>query len=363
LAQQGPAAVRVAPVERRPVELTQPLVASVEAVTRSTLAAELPGLIAERLFDEGQVLEKGAVLARMKTDLLTAQLNAAKAAQATAEANVAMARAEAENAKEELERNRKLIESKVGSDKEFREAATEARVADAMVKSRAAEVDEKRAEVARLQLMIDKSQVMTPVPGVVAKRHVEVGQWVKEGDPVAEVVQLDPLWVRVAVPEQVLALVTKGNEARVKIDALGGAIFKGTVDQILPEADPASRSFTVKLLVPNPDGKVKPGFFARATLLSKSADQLVVPKDAVVSRGPSAHVVVVREGKAVVVPVKRGATDGDRVAVSGALTEKDVVVTHGNEALQGGEPVMVLNLPAAASTTAPAAPAVSTANK
>jgi membrane fusion protein (multidrug efflux system) len=345
--------VEVAPVQRRPVELTRPLVASVEPVTRSTLAAELPGLVSERSFDEGQFLPKGAVLARMKTDLLEAQLNAAKAAQATADANVAMVQAEAQNAKQELDRNRKLIEDKVGSDKEFREAATKSRVADSMVKSKQAEVEEKKAAVARLQLMIDKSQVQTPVPGVISKRYVEVGQWIKEGEPVADIVQLDPLWVRVSVPEQVLAQVTKGNEARVTIDALGGATFTGKVDQILPEADPASRTFQVKLLVPNPDGKVKPGLFARATLLSKSEDQLVVPKDAVVSRGPAAHVVAVRDGKATVVSVKRGSAEGAMVAVSGELTEKDVVVTRGNEALRGGETLIVQNPPAP--TTAPAA--------
>src|SRR5687768_7274311 len=120
LAQQGPVSVDVAPVERRAVALTQPLVASVEPVTRSTLAAELPGLVAERMFDEGQTIEKGAVLARMKTDLLQAQLNAANAAQATAVANIAVAEAEAENTKEELARNEKLMRDNVGSEKELR---------------------------------------------------------------------------------------------------------------------------------------------------------------------------------------------------------------------------------------------------
>ena len=340
LAQQGPVSVDVAPVERRPVELTQPLVASVEPVTRSTLAAELPGLVSERMFDEGQYLEKGAVLARMKTDLLQAQLNAAEAARVTADANIAMAKAEAENARSELERNENLRRSNVGSEKELRDAATAARVADSTVTAKAAEMDEKAAEVARLKLMIDKSQVQTPVPGVVAKRHVEVGQWVKEGDPVAEVVQLDPLWVRVNVPERVLSRLKKGDEARITIDALGGETFTGKVDQILPEADPASRTFQVKLLVPNPEGKVRPGFFARATLLSKSKSQLVVPRDAVVQRGTSAHVVVARSGKAVVVPVKRGPAEGEMVAVTGELTEKDVVVTRGNEQLRGGEDLL-----------------------
>ena len=341
LAQQGPVSVDVAPVQRRPVELTQPLVASVEPVTRSTLAAELPGLISERLFDEGQAIEKGAVLARMKTDLLQAQLNAAEAARVTAEANIAVAQAEAENAREELARNQKLMSDNVGSEKELRDAATAARVAESTVKAKIAEMDEKKAAVDRLQLMIDKSQVQAPVPGVVSKRHVEVGQWVKEGDPVADIVQLDPLWVRVNVPEGVLSRLAKGDEARITIDALGGEVFTGKVDQILPEADPASRSFQVKLILPNADGRVRPGYFARATLLSKSKSQLVVPKDAVVQRGPASHVIAVRDGKAVLVPVKRGSTQGDMTAVAGELTETDQVVTRGNEQLRGGEPLLV----------------------
>ena len=164
LAQQGPVAVDVAPVQRRPVELTQPLVASVEPVTRSTLAAELPGLVAERIVRRGAGARKGGGAGPDEDrPAARAARTAAEAAEATAAANVAMVQAEAENAKEELERNRKLIESNVGSDKEFREAATKSRVAEAMVQSRKAEVDEKQADVARLQLMIDKSQVMTPV--------------------------------------------------------------------------------------------------------------------------------------------------------------------------------------------------------
>ena len=341
LAQQGPVSVDVAPVQRRPMELTQPLVASVEPVTRSTLAAELPGLVAERMFDEGQFLEKGAILARMKTDLLQAQLTAAEAARVTADANVAMATAEAENAREELARNEQLMKSNVGSEKELRDAATAARVADATVQAKAAEMDEKAAEVARLKLMIDKSQVQTPVPGVVSERHVEVGQWVKEGDPVADIVQLDPLWVRVNVPERVLSRLKKGDEARINIDALGGETFTGKVDQILPEADPATRTFQVKLIVPNPDNKIWPGMFARATLVSKSQSQLVVPRDAVVQRGTAAHVVVARGGKAVVVPVKRGPAEGEMIAVTGELTEKDQVVTRGNEQLRGGEDLLL----------------------
>src|SRR5262245_48448892 len=85
---QMPAQVAVAPVERRSMEPTQPLAATVSPVTRTTVAAEQEGVVEERMFDDGQHVEKGAVLARVNTDLLKSQLEAAVAAQRTAEAEL-----------------------------------------------------------------------------------------------------------------------------------------------------------------------------------------------------------------------------------------------------------------------------------
>jgi RND family efflux transporter MFP subunit len=341
-------------------------VASVEPVTRSTLAAEQEGLVAERSFDEGQSIKKGEVLARMKTDLLEAQLAAAEAAKASAEATVARAGAESDNAAKELRRVERLVGGNVGTEKELRTAETAAQVKAADVQVGRAAVLEKAAEVERLKLQIAKSQVVAPIHGVVLRRHVEVGQWVEQGDAVAEVVQLDPLFVRVAVPESVIARVRTGDKAEVTIDALadapGGGKLEGKVEQILPEADPSSRTFSVKILLPNPENRIRPGFFGRASLLSQSEAVLMVPKDAVVARGTSAHVVAARDGKAVLVPVRRGAAEGDLIAVTalegGELGEKDLVVTRGNEQLLGGE-TLIFQPPTAtpATTTATSAAA------
>src|SRR5687767_5012405 len=120
LAQLGPVSVGVAPVEGRAAVLTQPLVASVEPKTRSTLAAEQAGLVAERMFDEGQTIAKDEVLARMKTDLLEAQLAAAEAGKASAEAASARAAAEAQSAANELQRIERLFSSDVGTERELR---------------------------------------------------------------------------------------------------------------------------------------------------------------------------------------------------------------------------------------------------
>lgn len=347
LAQQGPQAVVVAPVEKRAAPLTQPLVASVEPVTRTTLATEEAGLIAERLFDEGQHVEKGAVLARGKTDLVQAQRDAADAAVQSAVAHLAEAKAEAENAKRELERVRRIAETNVASEKELNDAITNEQVAVATVAVRNAEIAEKKADVARLDLLLTKANIISPIDGVIARRHVEVGQWVKQGDPIADVVQLDPLHVRVNVPESLIARVKVGDPATVTVDALGGQSFTGKIDQIIPYPDPASRTFPIKILLPNPEHKIWPGFFARATITSQTATAgFLVPRDAVTTSGGQQRVIVVRGGKAVPVPVALGSGAGDKVSVTGELTETDVVVTRGNEMLRGGEDLIVQNPPA-----------------
>jgi RND family efflux transporter MFP subunit len=367
----GPSQVLVAPVEQRAVQRTQPLVASVEPVTRSTLAAEEAGLVAERHFDEGQRVRKGELLARTRTDLLEMQLTAATAVRATTQAMLERAEAVADHAARELARIRKMQSQGVGSEKEINDAINADRVGKALVAAGKAELAEKDAEVGRLKLLIDKSQVHSPFEGVIERRHVEVGQWIKQGDPVAELVQLDPLFVRVYVPEGVVSRIKVGDSATVTFDALGGADASGVtgkIEQILPTADPSSRTFPVKILLPNPELKIWPGFFARAMITSRSQGEgFLVPRDAVVTGGGRHHVVAARDGKAVVVPVKLGTGAGDKVVVSGELGDKDVVVIRGNEALRGGEQLIVLNPPAApaaagAPTTRPAAATGATAH-
>jgi len=349
---QGPSQVVVAPVELHPVELTQPLVASVMPVTRSTVATEQEGIVAERFFDEGQRVKKGDVLVRLNTDLLAIERSAAEAARDAAAGELSQAKADFENAQSEAKRLKQLLETNVAPEKEVRDALTRLDIAAARVATRTAALAEKTAMLERLDTRLRKTEVKAPFEGVISARQVEVGQWVEQGDAVADLLQLDPLFVEVNVPEEVIARVKKGDRASVQIDALGQKPFEGIVDQVIPQADPGSRTFRVKILMPNPELAIWPGFFARATLTSTTEKpQFVVPRDAVVTAGTQSHVVAVREGKSVVVPVKLGGV-GSRggISVTGELRKGDVAVIRGNETLRGGEDLVVMN----AATTQPA---------
>ncbi len=341
----GPAPVAVAPVEVRALELTRPLVASVEPVTSATLAAEEGGLVIERTFDEGEKVAKGAMLVKLDTGLLEARKIAAEAAVRAAEAAINQSKAEIANSQSELKRLQGLFQTRIATEKEVRDAQMTVDVNAARLAAREAEVAAQKAQVDVLALQIDKAQSRSPFEGIISKRYLEVGQWVQQGSPVADVVKLDPLYVRVYVPESVIPQLEKGGEAKVYIDALGGEAFVAKVDQILPQGDTSTRTFAVKLLIENKDGRIRPGFFARVSLLGRQiSDGVVVPKNAVVTQNEASRVVVVTDGKAVIVPVQLLGSDGEHFAVKplqGELKAGMMVVTRGNESLRPGQDLQV----------------------
>lgn len=344
LVAQGPppATVMVAPVELTKVELTEQLVASVKPVTRAILAAEQEGIVATRSFDEGQSIEKGAELVQLDLDMLNVTRAAAAAAQGSAKAELDRVTLDMVNNERELQRVKMLFDSGVAPEKEFLDVRTRYEQSVALVAVRKAQLAEADAALARVDLQIRKARIVSPLSGVVSKRHIEVGNWLRVGDAVAEVVQLDPLWIEINAPEVSMPRLKRGDEARVSIDALGGEELLGKVEQILPEGDPGSRTFRVRVLLPNPRGTVRPGFFARAKLLSATeTPQLTVPKDAVVTRGGRTHVVAARNGQAAIVPVRVLQFGGDRVAVEGELQAGELVVIRGNETLAPGQVLIV----------------------
>jgi multidrug efflux system membrane fusion protein len=350
LAQMGPSAVLVERVQKQAVEWSTPLVGQIEPVTRTRIAAEQEGILAERFFDEGRLVEKNAVLTRVNVDLLQVQRQATVSSINASKGLAREAKARAENAAAEQRRIRELSETGSATDIELRNANTEAEVTAAMLSVREAELSQQEAELARFDLLIQKAETRAPVTGVIARRHVEVGQWIRQGDAIADLVQLHPLHVAVNVPEGLIAQLKRGDELEVTIDALAGRVVTATVDQLLPEADQLSRSFPVRLLIDNENLEIRPGFFARVTIESKAGESgFVVSRDAVITSGGRSHVVVVRNATAVIVPVRANPIPGGKMSVEGELTAEDLVVVRGNESLAPGMPVMVMNPP----TTAP----------
>jgi RND family efflux transporter MFP subunit len=222
-----------------------------------------------------------------------------------------------------------------------------------------AQVDKQQAEVARLEDQLEKYTVRAPFDGYVTAEHTEDGAWIKQGEPVVELVSVDPVEVTVAVPEECIAALRPGATATVRLDALPAKLFPAEIARIVPQADVRSRSFPVKLMLANPreagGHAIKAGMLARVTLgVGPPKPALLVPKDALVLGGPSPVVYVLGSDPqsggtvAALVPVQLGVADGHEMQVSGNLQAGQKVIVRGNERLQPGAPVQVADAPGAA---------------
>ena len=152
-------------------------------------------------------------------------------------------------------------------------------------------------ELARVQL--DKAHIVAPFSGIVGLRRVSVGEYITAGQPLVNLEAIDPVKADFRVPEKFLPAIRVGQTIRIKVDAFPGDSFEGKVYAIDPRLDVAGRSLLVRAVVPNGDQRLRPGLFARVTvLLQLKEDALSVPEQAIVPQGDSQFVFKIVDGKA-----------------------------------------------------------------
>jgi RND family efflux transporter MFP subunit len=217
----------------------------------------------------------------------------------------------------------------------------------------AAQVAMQEATVNRLKDQMKKHTVVAEFAGYVTAENTEVGQWLMQGDPVAEVAALDEVEVVAQVVEQYVPHVRVGMEVSVEIPAIGREPLAGVVSAVVPQADVQARTFPVKVRLKNQltsDGPlVKSGMYARVMLPTAEKQlALLVPKDALVLGGAQPLVYVVNlpspgatQGKVQPVPVQLGLSQGSQIQISGGLAAGQLVVVQGNERLRPGQDVKV----------------------
>jgi HlyD family secretion protein len=203
-----------------------------------------------------------------------------------------------------------------------------------------AEAEYRRAAftVERLEDELRRMRIVASLTGFLVKKRVEVGAWVKAGDPIADLIALDPVYVVGPVSEREVGRLTLGTSARVTLDAYPGRAFSGEVAHVVPQADAQSRAFPVKVRLRNPEHLLKSGMFARVSLeIPGQRRALYVPKDAVVRQNGTSAVFVVEQGVARARVVRTGPAVGALVEVlEGALAAGQQVVVVGNDTLQDG---------------------------
>jgi len=319
--------VRFTEVQNHEVRRSIRLPGSVESRTASIVATEVAGYVVAVDVQEGDRVRKGHPLARLRTIWFELQLQAA-------EGRLKEARARLDLAESKLRRARKLFDDEVISQDELDDAFSENTAWQGRV-------DQTTAEIAQLNLALDRCTIRAPFGGVVVAKRTDLGQWIEQGGPVFEMVELDSLEVRVEVPERLFAQLRLGAGAEVVIESLSDLLVTGRIDGIIPRADPRARSFPIKVRIPNPDGRIGVGMLAQVSLdAGEIYTAVVVPKDAVVRQGAQEVVFRIDANETVEpVPVSSGQALGEWVVVDGPVAPGDRVVTRGNERLFPGQPV------------------------
>ena len=388
LAQQDPARVEVAAVIEMTLSASQTIVGTVTPFRTSLVGSAVDGRVVEFLVNEGDVVTEGQPLAQLRTSTLALQLNASRAEMLLRSEELA----ELVNGatREELDQSQARMKAARAS-MDF-SSWTHKRIAALFNKGQAvsenelqevfsyAQRDEQLYEQARAahqltvrgprpeqiaqgqarvliqqeQVKVIEDQIMrhtivAPFDGHVTVEHTEVGEWVREGDPIAEVIQLDKVDVLIHVLARDVGQLKIGIPVRVEVPALSSELLTGTVAVVVPRADEQARTFPVKIRLQNrlaDSGPIlKAGMLARVALPTGPAMKMnMVPKDAIVLGGTSPLVIVVEpaEGKKTAgsarpVPVTLGISTGDLIQVDGQLRAGQLVVVRGNERLRPGQ--------------------------
>lgn len=338
-----PANVRVAPVIERVIEQKRRVTGEVIALRRSELAAEEGGLVIELAVDAGTRVEKGDLIARLDASRVELALVEARAGVPAAEAVIAERQAQSGQADRDLSRIRELVSLESGSETELDRAVSEAAVAKARVAQAKAQLAIAQARVAVIEQRLADLDIHAPFAGQIVGKMTEVGQWVRAGDPVVDLVELDRVEIRVDVPEGFIERVSRAKTAAVHLPALGREI-EAQVLAVVPQADPRTRLFPVRLIADNAQGLIRPGMSAIGLVpTTQRQSTLLIPKDAVLQGEVGSHVFVNRNGRAAIAPIERLFAFDDLVAIrSGALRAGDSVVIEGNERLFPGQPLTIL---------------------
>ncbi len=313
------------------VELEDRIEATGEMVSpnHATIAAEVGGRITALYVEDGAHAARGERV--LEIDPERRNLEVKVAAAGATEAKAALV-----EAVRAAERMRMLFKSNVASKAQLDQAETALELA----RSRA---DGAAARLGETQRAQRDAEVTAPFDGMVGQRYVSVGEFVQPGTRLFELVALDPIEVEFRVAEIDSSRVKVGQTVGVRVAPYPGEVFQATVTVVAPTIDPVTRTLRVKGSLANPDGRLRPGLFARADLgVARREGVLMVPEEAILQRSDGSVVFRVFEGNRVERRVvKTGVSKDGRTEIVEGLAPGDRIVIRGHTALADGSVVAV----------------------
>ncbi|MFY9912491.1 MAG: efflux RND transporter periplasmic adaptor subunit [Candidatus Sulfotelmatobacter sp.] len=271
-------------------------VGTVRAAETSQLAAQMMGNIVELRVREGDHVQRGQVLAVIDDAQPRAGLDRAMAADLAAQQQTSVSESDLTLAEATFKRYQTLYDRKSVSPQEFDEI--KARYHEAQARREMARAGQAQAKAALQQARtaLGYTHIVAPFDGLVTEKKADVGTLASPGMPIFTVEDLRRYRLEATVNETDLRYVRQGQQMSVSIDALGDRELKGKVIEIVPAADPASRSFLVKVELPS-DPALRSGLFGRAKFMGGERTTLLIPRTAVIERGQLQGIYVLDQNR------------------------------------------------------------------
>ncbi|SYZ74758.1 Efflux transporter, RND family, MFP subunit [Candidatus Zixiibacteriota bacterium] len=280
------------------------------------LRPEIAGLITGIYFEEGKKVNKGELLLKINDRELQAQLQGKEVQE--------------KQASDEEGRNRKLLEIKVISQEDYDRVFNNLK----MIQS------EKEA----LKAQIAETEIRAPFDGIVGLRYVSKGGYVTSGTLVAVMQDTDPMKIQFSLPEKYAGQLKRGTDVIIRVGENQNE-YHGTVYATESRIDTETRTIKVRAAIPNPEGRLIPGAFAKIEIiLEKVPDAVIIPSEAVIPQIDGEMVYTCKNGLARGTSIQTGVRTDKDIQILGGLASEDTLIVSGILQLSDGKPVTIMNL-------------------
>jgi membrane fusion protein (multidrug efflux system) len=316
---QTPLAVVAVPVREARLTLEAEALGTAGANESIDVTAKVSNLVTAVRFAEGQQVRRGEILVELDSREARAELAIAEAALSESRSN--------------FNRSRELYTTRALSEAQLEQIEATLKAND--------------ARVAFARSRLSDTVIAAPFDGRVGLRRVSVGSLVNPGTVITTLDDANPIKLDFTIPETLLSSVEAGREIVARSVAWPGEEFAGRVASVDSRVDPTTRSVTVRALLPNDRGMLKPGMFLTVRLARGSSDALLVPEQALVPEQGNVYVFVVQDGRVEKRLVRTGERRVGEVQVVAGVAAGEQVVTEGTQKLRDGAPVTVQQEPTA----------------
>lgn len=338
----GPMTVDMAAAERHEVIEYITVVGNLVGAATVDVVPRIAGRIESMFVQLGDRVAIGQPVAKIEDREIREQINQSEANLRVNLATVEQRQNDLRVRETTLGRMRASFEQGLISQQALEDAEAQYNAAVSQVSVAQAQASQTQARIDEQRIALSNTTVTSPVDGFVSRRSLDPGAFAGANTVLLSVVDIGTVRMVANLVEKDVKRVRAGVPASVEVDAFPGERFSGQVSRVAPVFDPATRTASMEIEVPNPGFRLKPGMYARVQLtVDRQADTLTVPRNAVVDTDGRRGVFLVEDDIARFREVRTGLQDADRVQVLDGLTEGERVVTIGALGLRDGDRVIV----------------------